>query len=877
VISALIALTFLCALNLQTQSAIAYADLIDFETGFHDGEAVTTVVTATNEVSFWIEGGRTAYIAQVGYPITAFLPNDEAVGSNHGDYCLTDQPPPEDQHGAWDYYMSFALPVTSLSLDLYDFREWGAGNYATLMVFSDLDMTLPIGTAVFTIPDQIPEDGNVVRLSIDNPAGLILSASLFFTTLPGGTDDGGTAIDNIEFTTYSITPTEPLVINAVAIAKDKIALSWTTPGDEKAVAGYNIYRSGNYLKSVPGNSTVDAGLFPSIRYCYEVTAYDGEGNEWERSAVSCAITFPPPSVDIVLPDTGQTKCYNNSTEIPCPRLGEPFHGQDGKYLINPPSYTKLDENSEALPDDAASWAMVRDNNTGLIWEAKTDDGGLHDKDHRYTFDQALQWVASLNTSKYLGYEDWRLPSISELQGIVDYGKRFPAVKAQFFPDTPYEYPQIHWSVTESVEAARAWGLWGDGQTHSEIKSRGLYVRAVRGMPAPSVFVNNTDGTVSDLTTGLMWEQKTDDGGLGDKDNMYTWQEALEWITELNAANYLGYHDWRLPSVKELQTIIDYSRSLPAVNPAYFPNTASSIYWTSTTVIDDKDYAWAIWFNYGYIDFNWQYFEGKTATASVRAVRGPKLLEIAPVVSKYYMDILDRIPDEGGQQFWSKEIDRITRLGIDIKEGFIALARYFFASEEYFLKNKTDEPFIHDLYQTFLNRPPDPGGLAFWLDYLSHGLTRPMLITQLGISEEFIAYMQTLLSHAPTRPENNLLNDLYRGFLNRFPDDAGFAYWLGRMRLAQCSGPFEIRALCREIALAFTQSAEYQSRARDNLQYVEDLYNAMLRRGADPEGFTFWIDHLDDGIYTREELIEFFVDSPEFQMRVDQVIAAGCIP
>jgi len=43
-----------------------------------------------------------------------------------------------------------------------------------------------------------------------------------------------------------------------------------------------------------------------------------------------------------IPDTGQTKCYDNTEEIPCPQPGEPFHGQDGNYLINPPSYTKLD-------------------------------------------------------------------------------------------------------------------------------------------------------------------------------------------------------------------------------------------------------------------------------------------------------------------------------------------------------------------------------------------------------------------------------------------------------------------------------------------------------------------------------------------------------
>jgi len=71
-----------------------------------------------------------------------------------------------------------------------------------------------------------------------------------------------------------------------------------------------------------------------------------------------------------IPDTGQTKCYDNKNEIPCPNPGEPFYGQDGNYIINPKSYTKLDEKGNELPDDATSWVMIRDNVTGLTQEHK---------------------------------------------------------------------------------------------------------------------------------------------------------------------------------------------------------------------------------------------------------------------------------------------------------------------------------------------------------------------------------------------------------------------------------------------------------------------------------------------------------------------------
>ena len=73
-----------------------------------------------------------------------------------------------------------------------------------------------------------------------------------------------------------------------------------------------------------------------------------------------------------VPDTGQTQSYTDT------------FGEDSDYLINPPSYTKLDANGNDLPNDATEWIMVRDNVTGLIWEVKTNDGSVHDKGKTYT-------------------------------------------------------------------------------------------------------------------------------------------------------------------------------------------------------------------------------------------------------------------------------------------------------------------------------------------------------------------------------------------------------------------------------------------------------------------------------------------------------------
>ena len=182
----------------------------------------------------------------------------------------------------------------------------------------------------------------------------------------------------------------------------------------------------------------------------------------------------------------------------------------------------------------------------------------------------------------------------------------------------------------------------------------------------------------------------------------------------------------------------------------------------------------------------------------------------------------------------------------------------------------------DLYQTFLQREPDAGGLAYWTGQLSAGLTRDMLITSFAYCDEFKAYMTTQFGADTTRPENNMLNDLYRGFLNRFPDNDGYNSWLVLMREAQCTGANTLRDLCHAIALSFVESNEYILQNRNNAEYTEDLYNAILRRGADPGGFQAWVDALNNGL-RRPQALKFFTDSTEFQGGVNAVIAAGCLP
>ena len=129
------------------------------------------------------------------------------------------------------------------------------------------------------------------------------------------------------------------------------------------------------------------------------------------------------------------------------------------------------------------------------------------------------------------------------------------------------------------------------------------------------FVDNSNGTVTDTSTGLMWQQDTARDGQGNYDTM-TWKEALNYCENLELPEG-GYTDWRLPTIKELASLVDASRYNPAINIGFFPNTISLGYWSSTTSAGSTDLAWLVGFGSGGV--TWYY---KTYGSDyVRAVRG----------------------------------------------------------------------------------------------------------------------------------------------------------------------------------------------------------------------------------------------------------------
>jgi len=251
--------------------------------------------------------------------------------------------------------------------------------------------------------------------------------------------------------------------------------------------------------------------------------------------------------------------------------------------------------------------------------------------------------------------------------------------------------------------------------------------------------------------------------------------------------------------------------------------------------------------------------------------------IATLVEHYYLAILNRSPDMAGQLYWESEARRVQALGADIQEAFRVMAGQFFASAEYLGQNNSDTLYITDLYETFFNRSPDASGTSYWAGLLAAGLPRDIVLYEFLFSDEFAQYMQDLFGDTATRPEVNLVMDLYRGILGRLPDDGGFNFLLNDLRNAQCDGAVAVANSVDIYSREFIESVEYFNRDRSDGQYIQDLYYAFLRRGGDLAGYEFWVNQLTSGAQTRERVRQGFVQSPEFQDRVLQVINAGCLP
>jgi hypothetical protein len=249
-----------------------------------------------------------------------------------------------------------------------------------------------------------------------------------------------------------------------------------------------------------------------------------------------------------------------------------------------------------------------------------------------------------------------------------------------------------------------------------------------------------------------------------------------------------------------------------------------------------------------------------------------------LVTHYYRKILSREPDAGGKAFWLGEAARMQSIGANVNEAWFAMAQQFFFSAEYLALNRDNNGFMTDLYVTFFNRAPDAGGLAFWSDQLAQGMPREVILASFMFSPEFAAFAQAIFGNTSARAEVDMVMDFYRGLLARLPDPGGFDFWVQRFRAAQCAASPANAVLVEveTISGEFMNGAEYFNKSRPNPQFVGDMYNSFLRRGGELSGVQFWINDLNSGARTRNNVRQNFIVSGEFQARVNAVVTQGCM-
>ncbi len=324
--------------------------------------------------------------------------------------------------------------------------------------------------------------------------------------------------------------------------------------------------------------------------------YFGSCNKDEdfKDTISNSSELPDVS-DYPIISTEQMKFYDNSIEISNPGTGNAFYGQNANY---PGNRTNYKDNEDGTVTDLVS---------GLMWQQNPGN--------KMTYSEALTAVNSFNLA---GYTDWRLPTIKELYSLILFNGMDPSgyngtSTSGLIPfiDTDYfnfEYGDL--TIGERIIDAQyasstiyvdytMFGdetLFGVNFADGRIKGYGLtlfgqdktfFVKYVRGNTNYGInnFVDNGDGTISDLATALMWLKD-------DSQSEMNWEESLSYAENLNAS---GYSDWRLPDAKELQSIVEYtlspaSSNSAAIDPIFNCTSISNeagqndfpFYWTGTT-------------------------------------------------------------------------------------------------------------------------------------------------------------------------------------------------------------------------------------------------------------------------------------------------------
>jgi len=438
---------------------------------------------------------------------------------------------------------------------------------------------------------------------------LTLITGQFITACGGGSSSGNT--DNNDVVISNTAPvaeagTDQSVTTGTEVILDA-SNSSDADGDSLSYSWILSSVPAGSIATLTNSASVNSSFTADIEGSYVVTLTVNDGTE-NSSADSVTITSSTPTStpngttkSYAIVDTNQTVCYNSSTGQSQACSGE---GSDADYSGNQPDYT--------LSSDGLT---VADNVTGLVWAQSSDinsDGVINYDDKLYQ-SAAVTYCQDLTLS---GRDDWRLPNIKEAYSII----LFSGMDASSYQgtdtsdlvlflddvfdrafgdldlsndriiDAQYASSTLYVSTTMNGDPTMFGVNYVDGRIKGYPTDKKLYyVRCVAGNESygENNFIENTNQTITDQATELMWQQNDTEST--------NWDNAVEQCENATTASY---SDWRLPNIKELQSIVNYNLSPetdeqaaidPKFNASSFINEAGETdwgsYWSSTSHVD----------------------------------------------------------------------------------------------------------------------------------------------------------------------------------------------------------------------------------------------------------------------------------------------------
>ncbi|OOG89234.1 hypothetical protein B0E41_00695 [Hydrogenophaga sp. A37] len=408
----------------------------------------------------------------------------------------------------------------------------------------------------------------------------------------------------VHFYTISQAERVSVLANLPQFTYEGVAYYASTMGGTGYTPLYRFFHAAKgfhfYSASAAERDTIIATL---PQYSYEGIGYYALASDWLTPAV------PHSSV-------ASSQCYGAGSDgfLPCanPATVALNPQQDGhRVTINAMSYSLVAGQSAS--------ECVRDNITGLVWEMKTASGlrsgtATYSNSGGGAATDSSGYVTAINGLKLCGFSDWRMPSVHELIGIMDFGVGGSGVKIRA-SNFPFTNAGFYWAADTSIpgggDGSQAWivGFGSNTATTSWMgKVNATGVRLVRGAPwtgqryvigSVSYPGDGANNVVLDRKTGLTWRRCVEGS---------TWAGSTcssapsGFSQEAALAHTLGaLAAWRVPNVKELGSLVDYSGSpSKAYDPYIFPGAAVSGVWASTPYVNSSSTATAVIFSTGQV-------------------------------------------------------------------------------------------------------------------------------------------------------------------------------------------------------------------------------------------------------------------------------------